>query len=77
MYRGFNKIEINVLCHHCRNKNTGVRNLTVEQLYHAFYTAPEFADKRDNHQMINSMIIHTLLGQHDCTRCVDEMYAFG
>jgi len=29
MYMGYNKIDINVLCYHCRNKNTGVQGMTV------------------------------------------------
>jgi len=79
MYMGYNKIDINVLCYHCRNKNTGVQGMTVEQLYNMFYYSdhPFFADKKNNHQQINSIIVNTLLGQHDCTSCIEKIYAYG
>jgi hypothetical protein len=77
MYMGYNKIDISVLCCHCRNKKTDVHDLTVEEIYYCFYTDPRFSEKRNNHQMINSIIVSTLLAQHDCYGCLTKIYAFG
>ena len=82
MYKGYNKIDIKVLCHNCRNKiseaqNTDGQNFTVEQLYNFFYTAPQFVHKRNDHQMVNSIIVKTLLDQHDCSSCLQKIYAYG
>jgi lysine/ornithine N-monooxygenase len=77
MYAGRNKINISVLCSHCRKKMSGVQGLTIEEMYHVFYNDPRFADEKHDHSRINSVIVRALLTNHDCTDCVDKMYAFG
>ena len=77
MYQGYNKISINELCSNCRNKITEVNGMTIGELHNAFYTDPRFADRRHDHSFVNSIIVATLLDQHDCTRCLDRIYARG
>ena len=78
MYMGYNKADINVLCHHCRSKVTEIDGLTVEELYNLFYEKPEyFGQNANKHQAINSIVVSTLLGQHDCSGCLTRYYEFG
>ena len=77
MYMGYNKIDIDILCEDCLNKITEVNDFTVEQLYNIFYNAPEFADNRNNHQMINSIIVRALLNDHGSCGCLTRIYSYG
>jgi len=72
----YNKVDINLICGRCLNKRTDFQGLTVKEFYNLFYTDPAFADKRNNHKIVNSIIIQALLAQHDCTRCLSLAFEF-